>query len=74
MADTFVRERDGVPKARLLHTRMPMYQKGAILTPLRDRSVATAVEDHLVHHSFGKLIYKKGQLVAQLVGAMNGTE
>jgi hypothetical protein len=46
VVEHFVREQDGVPKARLLHTHMQTYQQGAILTPLRDRCVAAAVENH----------------------------
>jgi hypothetical protein len=56
MADVFVREQDGVPKARLLRFIMRACQQGAILTPLRDRCVLLAGEHTIIH--------KKGQLVA----------
>jgi hypothetical protein len=39
----------------------------AILTPLRDRSVAAAMKNSLIHHSFGTLIHKKVYLVAHPV-------
>ena len=65
IVDVFVREQDGVPKARLLLFILSTFQQSAILTPLRDRYVLAAMKHVIIH--------KKAQFVAHPMGAMNGS-